>query len=246
MKRFSFTLLVIMLCTLNIFGKPSQEIILNYGLNEISIEIQNESDVDLESLMMLSFTDQFTKGFEICKKAETNYVKSNKTGLKTINILIKVNETVAIGNYKIPFTVKDKENHIWSYSLTASVAGGNGLNKSLDENKLPKQFSLNQNYPNPFNQTTHISFSIPELRQVTLIIYNMLGEEIKSLVNRTFEPGIHTVTWNGENEFGKKVCNGIYFYRLKTKDNAITKKLILLIQRTRNEKKLLSTKHLQK
>jgi len=89
-------------------------------------------------------------------------------------------------------------------------------------------FSLSENYPNPFNPETDISFSLPERTQVSLIIYNILGEKVKTLVNEVMEPGAHTAHWNGKDESGSSVASGIYFYRLKAKSFDQTMKMVLM------------------
>jgi len=75
---------------------------------------------------------------------------------------------------------------------------------------LPKVYSLEQNYPNPFNPTTTVQFNLPEPASVTLQIFNILGQQVATLVDHSaFEPGSHFATWNAS-EFG----SGVYFYRL--------------------------------
>jgi hypothetical protein len=92
----------------------------------------------------------------------------------------------------------------------------------------PATVSLGGAYPNPFNPTTEISFSLPERAQVSLVIYNILGEKVKTLVNQTMEAGNYNVTWDSKDEAGNSVASGIYFYRLKTDDFDKTMKMLLM------------------
>jgi hypothetical protein len=78
-----------------------------------------------------------------------------------------------------------------------------------------RQFVLHQNYPNPFNPTTTIEYDLPEAAQVTLSIYNLVGEKVIELVNSYQTPGRKIVKWNGCNESGDAVTSGIYIYTLK-------------------------------
>ena len=87
----------------------------------------------------------------------------------------------------------------------------------------PTEFELSQNYPNPFNPSTTIKFSIPEGSQVSLKIYNSLGQEIKTLVNRFMEIGVHTVNFNAV-DFN----SGMYFYRLDAGEFAKVRKMTLI------------------
>ncbi len=93
--------------------------------------------------------------------------------------------------------------------------------------ETPTEFSLSSNYPNPFNPETNISFTLPERTQVTLIIYNILGERVKTLVNRDMEAGIHTIHWDGADGSGNSIASGIYFYKLSAGDFTATKKMVL-------------------
>ncbi len=93
---------------------------------------------------------------------------------------------------------------------------------------LPNQFALEQNFPNPFNPTTHIAFTLPQRANLTLTIYNVLGQEIRELAQGEFPAGKHQVLWDGANNNGASVASGIYFYRLKTDAFAETRKMTLL------------------
>jgi len=93
---------------------------------------------------------------------------------------------------------------------------------------VPTSYGLNQNFPNPFNPSTEISFDLPKASQVELSIFNVLGQEVRSLVNRTMEAGKHTITWDGLNGSGTQVSSGVYFYRLSAGSFSDTKKMMLL------------------
>ena len=88
---------------------------------------------------------------------------------------------------------------------------------------LPQEFTLEQNYPNPFNPTTTISYSIPKASDVQLVVYDVLGREVMSLVNEKKEAGSYHVNFDGMN-----VSSGVYFYRLKAGDHVQTQKMMLL------------------
>jgi hypothetical protein len=94
--------------------------------------------------------------------------------------------------------------------------------------RLPEQNQLFQNYPNPFNPSTRISYELPKNIQVILTIFNLLGQEIRTLVNESKEAGHHTVHWDGEDNFGKKVVSGVYLYQIKAGDFKYTKKMLLM------------------
>ena len=89
---------------------------------------------------------------------------------------------------------------------------------------------LHQNYPNPFNPSTTISFSISEESEVSLTVYNIKGQEVKTLVMDKFESGIHSVIWKGKDNADKSVCSGVYFYQLKINKRPLSTKKCLLIK----------------
>ena len=125
-------------------------------------------------------------------------------------------------------------------SINVWAAGDNGvlLRKNDNINKidetddrylLPGSPKLLQNYPNPFNPTTAIGYQLPDNSHVILRIYNMLGQEVKTLVNAQQKAGSYKTTWNGLNSIGKPVASGVYYYQLFTdKGLSQTKKLLLL------------------
>lgn len=105
-------------------------------------------------------------------------------------------------------------------------------------NTPPEGFHLAQNYPNPFwseatsrsagNTSTIIQYEIPHSTQVKLIIYNLLGEKIRTLVDTHELAGFKRTTWDGRNELGQRVASGVYLYRLEAGDFTMTKRLILM------------------
>ena len=92
----------------------------------------------------------------------------------------------------------------------------------------PGQFSLSQNAPNPFNPTTSIRYELPNTVQVTLKVYNLLGQEVRLLVNARQEAGFHTIIWDGRNVAGRSVSSGVYFYRIEAGEFTKAKKMLLL------------------
>jgi hypothetical protein len=99
-----------------------------------------------------------------------------------------------------------------------------------DQQSLPVAFALNQNYPNPFNPSTQISFDIPEASElVSLSVYNILGQNINTLVSGSMNAGRYTQEWDATDELGSPVASGIYFYELRS-SNFVSRKKMLLIR----------------
>ena len=95
-------------------------------------------------------------------------------------------------------------------------------------NVIPVEFSLSQNYPNPFNPITTIQFGVPEESKVSLMIFDLMGREVKTLVSGYLRPGFHKVIWNGTDHFGKQVATGMYFTVMQSGDYRDVRKMILL------------------
>ena len=118
-------------------------------------------------------------------------------------------------------------------SSTGSVIGAyeSSCNDPLalnDDNNILLNFYLEQNYPNPFNPSTTIRFSVSEKRNTKLIVYNISGKVIKTLVNSVLAPGTYNVKWNGNDESGRVTPSGIYIYNLVSGSLVQSKKMFLV------------------
>jgi hypothetical protein len=93
----------------------------------------------------------------------------------------------------------------------------------------PEEFGLAQNYPNPFNPTTHIQYTLKAAESVTLAIYNINGQLIRTLIhNQNFHAGTYRVSWDGQNDNGINVSTGVYLYKLTTESFTESKKMLLM------------------
>lgn len=115
-------------------------------------------------------------------------------------------------------------------ALTPEFAG---INFALSEvvpqdNLLPGSFSLAQNAPNPFNPQTRIDYDLPNATHVKMDIYNVLGQQVRTLVNEFQEAGYKSVIWDGRDNSGGTVASGIYFYRMDAGDFSETRKMMML------------------
>ncbi|MCI0496025.1 C25 family cysteine peptidase, partial [candidate division KSB1 bacterium] len=103
-------------------------------------------------------------------------------------------------------------------------------NNIAGERTLPEKHQLDQNYPNPFNSSTTINFKIAEnsYQQIELSIYNLSGQKVKSLVDRSAGPGYYIMIWDGRNDSGNQVASGVYLYQLHVGKIYLKKKLLLI------------------
>ncbi len=93
---------------------------------------------------------------------------------------------------------------------------------------IPNEFRLHQNYPNPFNPLTTINYDLPSRSRVNLVIYDIMGREVITLLNEERNEGYHSIIWNTRNNVGTPVSAGVYLYQLQAKDFVKTRKMILL------------------
>ena len=99
---------------------------------------------------------------------------------------------------------------------------------SITEQTLPFTYNLYNPYPNPFNPVTTLRYDLPEQSHVNIIIYDMLGRQVRTLVNQTQEAGFKSVLWNATNDYGKQVSAGVYLYQIQAGEFVQTKKMVLL------------------
>jgi len=99
---------------------------------------------------------------------------------------------------------------------------------STEGEGIPTEFALHENYPNPFNPTTTLRFDLPEVSNITLTIYNMLGQRVRTFNMNDTPAGYHSIKWNATNDYGEQVGAGVYLYQLQTKDFVKTRKMVLL------------------
>jgi len=134
-------------------------------------------------------------------------------------------------NYKVADAVGqsspvDESNSTHYIIYSGFLGGGIVIITALDEldnANMPLEFKLYQNYPNPFNPSTKIKFALPKVETVTIEIYNIIGQNVKTLVNQSFPAGYHEVEFNGQN-----LSSGIYLYRIEAGKDQEVKKMVLI------------------
>jgi hypothetical protein len=93
---------------------------------------------------------------------------------------------------------------------------------------LPGEYVLLQNYPNPFNPQTNISYQLPRAGHVSLVVFNVLGQQVRQLVDEAQLPGEYVVIWDGVDETGCPVASGVYFYQFLAGEFRQVRKMLLL------------------
>lgn len=139
----------------------------------------------------------------------------------SLKLRIKTSGGVTSGPYNITVTGKGSNGtpvHVRTITLNVNPVG-----ITLNNNQIPKEFSLYQNYPNPFNPTTNIRFDVPKAGSVKITVYDLQGKMVNIIVNGHYNPGKYTLSFNGDN-----YSSGIYFYRIETDEFSDVRKMILV------------------
>ena len=118
--------------------------------------------------------------------------------------------------------------HLYTYHFIQSAYQNVNLHSSNDILQLPHNFLVYQNHPNPFNPITTLRYDIPQVVNVNISIYDMMGRQVKMLINEIQSSGYKSVQWNSTNNQGKPVSAGVYLYKIQAGDFVDTKKMILL------------------
>jgi hypothetical protein len=148
--------------------------------------------------------------------------------------------SAAVTHEMVDTTFMDVEyemNQTYYYRVTAFDHAGNQSDfsdvveaalLSAMEDLVPAEFALHQNYPNPFNPTTQIKFDLAEDGLVTIKIFDVMGRELRTLVNSVRTAGYHSIQWDATNQLGEGVSAGMYIYMIQAGDFISTKKMVLL------------------
>jgi hypothetical protein len=123
------------------------------------------------------------------------------------------------------FEDADRQKGVISFALSQPHAKDT---PRADEVERPLVYALDQNFPNPFNPNTIIQFSLAEPAYTSIVIYNLLGQHVKTLIDDFKPAGEYSIKWDGKNERDESVATGIYFYRIKSGDFIDTKKMLML------------------
>ena len=143
---------------------------------------------------------------------------------------------VAMTDNRICYTWTDDRNDV-DNDIFARIADWSWSEVGEEEGTVtrPQSFELFQNYPNPFNPTTSIRFAVRGSKfgdrhpaHITLTIYNVIGQLVKTLVDEEKVPGEYQVSWDGRDDSGAEAASGVYFYQLKTADQSYTRKMVLM------------------
>ncbi|MDE3000880.1 MAG: T9SS type A sorting domain-containing protein [Gemmatimonadota bacterium] len=168
---------------------------------------------------------------------ETLFLSSNRTPGQVDIGAVKIDGGGANGDGKLAELLFRTDGMPLSSDFQVSESVLVGMNGAVDMlhhaeigdlKPLPDRFNLEQNTPNPFNPSTAIEYHLPEAGMVRLAIYNLIGQEVRVLVNERMNPGTFTATWDGTDALGRRVASGVYLYRILAGSFSATRRMLLL------------------
>ncbi|MCH8836507.1 MAG: T9SS type A sorting domain-containing protein, partial [Candidatus Marinimicrobia bacterium] len=179
-----------------------------YGIEWIggTGDVTDSDNHQMFTLYQADTTDAITTGF--VAMAVGDYDGDGDTHLDIVFVTGNGNEGAAPGIFLVEFDAT---------GLAVAASGS-----------TPEAFSLHQNYPNPFNPVTRIVYDIHEAGDVRLVVYNILGQEVRTLLNGQKSTGRHEALWDGKDHDGKSMTSGVYFYSLESAGFRETRKMLLL------------------
>jgi len=219
-KHFIFILFLALLAS-NILAEETPTILLNEGTNEISLSVFNNKNMDITNVKIEVDKKKLPSWLTIPETNQKIDVPRGRIGVEKFCLTFEVIDPPLDACAEIPYILKDNNGNEWNFVV----------NVQLDSNieSIPKTVNaLYENFPNPFNPITTINYSLKKEGLAKLVIYNSLGQEIRTLVNDHQKAGIHTVQWDGRNNNGQQVSSGLYLYQLKVGSFIKTQRMMLV------------------
>jgi len=164
---------------------------------------------------------------QVATTPDFSTILHDSIGIDTSQIVSSINP-VGGGDYWRVRASSSSGDSEWS-SVWGIITGD--ITSAIKEKLLiaiPTEYQLYQNYLNPFNSETIIKYQLPKNSYVEILIYNILGQKVRTLVSNNMNPGYYSNKWNGTNVAGETVSSGIYLIRLKTNDFVQTRKMMYL------------------
>jgi Leucine-rich repeat (LRR) protein len=174
--------------------------LISASVGQLPAEMINETADTSMTITYQDIIDKWYPNLEMLPRATLKFSVSATDGIDTLNV-----------------TGDDRVLFVNRYEYLSTEGEG-----------VPVEFALHENYPNPFNPTTTLRFDLPEVSNLTLTIYNMLGQRVRTFNMNDTPAGYHSIKWNATNDYGEQVGAGVYLYQLQTKDFVKTRKMVLL------------------
>ncbi len=221
MKSMSFFLTLFMLHSVVVSAGEIPSLFLDEGVNEVSIKVTNNWDSDLNDLTFNVDPVNVPDWLSISDNDQVINVTHDSDGTGRFYVYFNVLNAPEDAYTEIQYVLRDKDGNEWSFALKLKINDQN-------EETQPLATALYENYPNPFNPSTTIRYSLSENLHTNVVVYNTLGQTVRTLVNEHVTAGMHTIEWDGRNDLGQKVSSGMYIYKLTAGSYVSTKRMMLI------------------
>jgi len=201
----------------------------NFATDSISFTWDESIDVDGDELLY-DFTASLIVNGQVKAEYNSSSLTIREMKIDHQSVFDEIFAAQAMfGEIEWDVSVRDSMVEVTSENgaLTLGVNASAAV-LSINGELSPEVFSLHQNYPNPFNPVTKLRYDLPENGHVNITIYDMLGREVKTLINQTQDAGYRSVIWDATNDYGKPISAGIYLYQIQAGEYMRTKKMVLL------------------
>ena len=192
---------------------------LEPGTNELSLRIVNRGTAELRCLRAAVDQERLPEWLRVSETTQAVDVPAQGESVDRLMLTLEVDKSAGETVFELPLTFEDEEGHRWVFSAVVRVRPS-----------LPLQYELAQNYPNPFNPETVIRYAHTCRGAVgtRLVIFNALGQRVRTLLDEPQAPGFYSVVWDGRDDDGRKLSSGTYFYRLTSGSFVDVKKMTLV------------------
>ena len=162
--------------------------------------------------------------YNIYYGSSSDFIPSSETLIGSHSDSNFEHDAIEIGDHYYVVSAVDIHENESEYSEVASVT----LLNLIDVNGIPEAYTLHQNYPNPFNPTTTLRYDLPEDSHISIVIFDMMGRQVQTLVSDYKLAGYHSLQWDATNQYGAPVSAGVYIYSIQARNHRDLKKMILL------------------
>jgi hypothetical protein len=198
------------------FAGEVPSLVLDEGTTTVTLSLVNQSNSDLSSVTATIDRTKLPSWLSVRQTLQTVNVPKGANGKDKLFLQFTITESQAGAEAIVPISLHDSYGNAWNSPVRILASNS------------PLQNMLYENYPNPFNPSTTIRYSLKENLKTSLVIYNSLGQKIRTLVDTPQAPGIHTQIWNGKNDRGQQVSSGVYFIKLSAGEFSQTRRMMIL------------------
>lgn len=234
--------------TVAVLAKPGNEILLNSEQENAMLRISPQALTESSMITMISNPSMpvFTQEDYVAEEDKNALSDMIQIGPSNIKLNEPVSLTLSYNEADLKAGEAPQVYEMMDGSWTAVPGYHNAALKEIrietgrfgsfqirkadpqDLTELPLNFALHGNYPNPFNPTTTIKYDLATESMASLVIYNLLGQEVVTLVNSVQPAGYHSIVWNGQTKYGTPVSSGVYLMRLSTDNGSFNHKMVYL------------------